>query len=53
MVKELDKGIVVNEFELVTLLRSLSDKYPCEKHEPPYPPSYALNIITAVLEGWL
>ena len=29
---------------LVTLLRLLSDKYPCEKYEPPYPLNYGLQI---------
>ena len=33
----------------VALLRSLSDKYPWERYEPPYPPSYWLNSTTAVL----
>ena len=38
----------------VALLRSLSDKYSWERYEPPYPPSYGLNSIIAVLlEGWL
>ena len=38
----------------VTLLRSLSDKYPWERYEPPYPPSYGLNSTTTVLLGeWL
>ena len=27
----------------ILLLRSLSDKYPWERYEPPYPPSYGLN----------
>ena len=36
------------------LIRSLSDKYPWERLEPPYTPSYGLKSITAVLlEGWL
>ena len=36
------------------LLRSLSGKYPWEKYEPPYPPSYGLNSTTTVLLGeWL
>ena len=48
MVKAVDCGIVVSEFELAQL-RSLSDKYPWERYEPPYPPSYGLNSITAVL----
>ncbi len=35
----------------VALLRSLSDKYPWEKYEPPYSPSYRLNSTTIVLLG--
>ena len=35
----------------VALLRSLSGKYPWERYEPPYPPSYGLNSTTAVLQG--
>ena len=31
------------------LLRSLSDKYPWERYEPPYPPNYELNSTTTVL----
>ena len=55
MVKAMDCVIVVNEFELQSCqLRLLSEKYPCERYEPPYPPSYGLNSTTAVLiEGWL
>ena len=38
----------------VALLHSLSDKYPWERYEPLYPPSYALNCTTTVfLEGWI
>ena len=38
----------------VALLRSLSDKYPWERYEHPYPPSYGLNSTTTVLLGeWL
>ena len=38
----------------VALLRSLSDKYPGERYEFLYPPSYELKNTTAVLlEGWL
>ena len=33
----------------VSLLRSLSGKYPCKRYEPPYPPSYGLNSTTTVL----
>ena len=36
---------------LVALLRSLSDKYPWERYEPSYPPSYGLNSPTTVLLG--
>ena len=41
------------EFKLkVTLLRSLLDKYPWERYEFTYPPSYGLNsTTTAPLEG--
>ena len=35
----------------VALLRSLLGKYPWEKYEPPYPPSYGLNSTTTVLLG--
>ena len=48
MVKAIDCGIVVSEF---TLLCSLSGKYPWERYEPPYPPSYGLNSTTTVLLG--
>ena len=38
----------------VALLRSLSGKYPWERYEPPYSPSYWLNCTTTVLLGkWL
>ena len=56
MVKAVDCGIVVREFVLlVTLLGSLSGKYPWERYEPPYSPSsYGLNSTTTVLLGeWL
>ena len=56
MVKAMDCGIVVSEFILQSrpLLLSLSDKYPWERYEPPYPPSYGLNSTTTVLLGeWL
>ena len=37
----------------VALLRSLSDKYPWEKYEPPYPSWYGLNsTINILLEVW-
>ena len=53
MVKVMDCGIVVSKF-VVTLLRSLSGKYPWERYEPPYPPSHGLNSTTTVLLGeWL
>ena len=32
----------------VTLLCSLSDKYPLERYEPPYPPNYGLNSTTTI-----
>ena len=35
----------------VALLRSLSGKYPWERYEPPYPPSYGLNSTITVLLG--
>ena len=51
MVKAMDCRIVVSEF---ALLRSLSGKYPWERYELPYPPSYGLNSTTTVLLGeWL
>ena len=55
MVKAMDCGIVVTRVRTpVALLRLLSDKYPWERYEPPYPPSYGLNSTTTVLlEGWL
>ena len=37
MVKAMDSGIVVSE---IALLQSLSNKYPWERYEPPYPPCY-------------
>ena len=50
MVKVMDCGIVVSKFEL----HSLSGKYPWERYEPPYPPSYGLNSTTTVLlREWL
>ena len=49
MVKAMAWGIVGSEF--VFQLRSLSAKYPWERHEPPYPPSYGLNSTTTVLLG--
>ena len=51
MVKAMDCGIVCTP---VALLCSLSGKYPWEKYENPYPPSYGLNSTTIVLLGeWL
>ena len=58
------RGVMVKAMDLrnrsmrvrtpVALLRSLSDKYPWERYEPPYPPSYGLNTTTTVLlEEWL
>ena len=35
----------------IALLRSLSAKYPWERYEPPYPPSYGGNSTTVHLEG--
>ena len=46
MVKAMDDRVVPTP---VGLLRSLSGKYPWERYEPPYPPSYGLNSTTAVL----
>ena len=38
----------------VMLLHSLSNKYPWEKYESPYPPIYGLNSTTTVLlKGWI
>ena len=38
----------------VVLLHSLLDKYPWERYETSYPPSYGLNSTTTVLlEEWL
>ena len=38
-----------NAFHFFKIKFSLSDKYPWERYEPPYPPSYGLNSTTAVL----
>ena len=46
MVKALDCGIIVSELELP--LR-YSNKCPWKRYVPPYPPSYGLNSITAIL----
>ena len=55
MVKAMDCGIVVSEFKQQSCyLHSVSDKYPWERYEPPYPQSYGLNsTISVLLEGWL
>ena len=55
MVKAMDFGIVVSEFELkLRYYIHFLDKNPWEKYEPPYSPSYGLNITTTVfLEEWL
>ena len=55
MVKLLDSRIVVSEFKLqLGNLRSLLDKYPWKKYEPPYPPSYGLNsTFIVLLEEWI
>ncbi len=53
--------LVLNNLKIVdmplnkeTKHSSLSDKYPWERYEPPYPPSYGLNSTTIVLLGeWL
>ena len=51
MVKAMDYGIVVSEFELqLCNYVQLSDKYPWERYEPLYPPSYVLNSATTVIE---
>ena len=52
MVKAMDCGIVIKRDRTpVARLRTLSGKYPWERYEPPYPPSYGLNSITTVLLG--
>ena len=52
MVKVMDCGIVRKRVRTpVALLRSLSDKYPWERYEPPYPLSYGLNNTTTILLG--
>ena len=38
----------------IMLLCSLSDSYPGERYEPPYPSNYGLNSTsTVLLQGWL
>ena len=55
MVKAMDCGNRCKQVRtLVVLLSSPSGKYPWERHDPPYPPSYGLNSTTTVLLGeWL
>ena len=55
MVKAMDCGIVVREFVLQSRYYvHFRAKYPWERYEPPYPPSYGLNSTTTVLLGeWL
>ena len=50
------RGVIVKAMDcgIVALLCSLSGKYPCERCEPLYPPSYGLNSTTTVFLGeWL
>ena len=50
MVKAMDCGICSTRVPTpVTLSRSLSGKYPWERYEPHYPPSYGVNSTTTVL----
>ena len=55
MVKAMDYGIVVREFVFQShYYVHVSGKYPWERYEPPYPPSYELNSTTTFLLGeWL
>ena len=55
MVQAMDCRIVVREFVFQSpYYVQLSDKYPWERYEPPYPPSYGLNSTTTVLQWeWL
>ena len=68
MVKAMDRGIVVGEFELKSRYYvhfqadTLGERYDVhfqadtlgERYGPPYPPSYGLNSTTTVfLEEWL
>ena len=50
----MDCGIVVNEFEFQSRYYvHFRRKYPWERYEPPYPPSYGLDSTTTVLLGRL
>ena len=55
--KGVPRGVMVKAMDCIvvrvrsSLLRSLSGKYPWERYEPPYPPSYGLNSTTTVLLG--
>ena len=52
MVKAMDCGIVVREFVLQSRnYVHFRVKYPWERYEPPYPPSYGSNSTTTVLLG--
>ena len=51
MVKAMDYGIVVHEFVLQSRYYVHFRLIPWERYEPPYPPSYGLNITTTVLLG--
>ena len=55
MVKAMDCGIIVSKFELqLRYYVHFWAKYPWERYEPSYPPSYGLNSSTTVLLGeWL
>ena len=35
----------------LNMSQSLSGKYPWERYETPYPPSYGLNSTTTVIQG--
>ena len=48
------RGVIVKAMDCGIVVRSLSGKYPWERYEPPYPPSYGLNSTTTALLGeWL
>ena len=53
MVKSMDCGIVVSEFELNHAITFPFGqmKYPWKRYNSPYPPSYGLNSTTTVLLG--